>query len=136
MANRLSFFVPGNPLPKERPRFGKGKAYTSKKTSSYEKLVRDYACLAIAAQGYEMPDRKTPLFVVLHFYRADRRRADLDNLQKACLDALNKVAYEDDAQIEAAVMTVGRGYKGGQSGVQIEIRPYYEELSIVENLVK
>ena len=38
--------------------------------------------------------------VRLVFWRASKRKADLDNLVKTVLDALNQVAWEDDDQID------------------------------------
>jgi crossover junction endodeoxyribonuclease RusA len=40
-----------------------------------------------------------PVAVFLDVYRP-RRRGDLDNILKATLDALNGIAYRDDAQVE------------------------------------
>lgn len=135
MANRLRFFVPGNPQPKERPRLGKhGNTFTPKATRDYQKCVALHANTAIAQADYSIPDKAVPLLAILHFYRADYRRADADNLQKAILDALNGIAYADDSQIGAMVVTVTRGSGEKRAGVMVEVRPYIEEISILENL--
>ena len=39
MLKELNFVVPGKPVPKGRPRLGKGHVYTPKKTKDYEKKV-------------------------------------------------------------------------------------------------
>lgn len=129
----LRFFVPSNPIPKARPRTGKGHAYTPDRTKDYESLVKQWASIAIAEQGYTMPSKDTSLLLLIHFYREDKRGADLDNLQKAIWDALNKLAYPDDKQVEAAIATVTRG-GNYVTGTMVTVAEYYPELSILENL--
>lgn len=129
----LRFFVPSNPIPKARPRTGKGHAYTPKRTKNYEALVKQWASIAIAKQNYTMPHKDTSLLLIIHFYRDDKRGADLDNLQKAIWDALNKLAYPDDKQIEAVIATVTRG-GNYEAGAMVTIAEYYPDLSILENL--
>lgn len=96
----LSMIIPGNPVPKGRPRYGKGRVYTPKKTKNFERLVASLGFLARVKSG-----RKTPITaekVVMNMYFAIRetgRIPDLDNLIKSISDALNGVWYEDDKQI-------------------------------------
>lgn len=94
---RLAFVVAGEPIPKGRPRSKPGQqAYTPPKTREAEKKVR------LAFQSMH------PAFVPLtgrlefhaEFYRATHRYVDCDNLLKLCTDALNRVAFVDDEQIE------------------------------------
>ena len=134
MTKRLKLFVPSNPMPKERPRLGRNGAYTPAKTQAYEELVGVSVSNAIALIGYEMPKAHELVMVILQFYRSDKRRADVDNLTKSVLDAMNGLAYEDDSFIGAMVVTVERGVREDACGVGIEIVPYYEELGIVDNL--
>lgn len=117
MSNLLTatFKVPGEVVPKARPRFSRvsGKTYTPKKTTDYQNLVRQ--CYAVQS-GVDFGS--LPLVCeILAFYVipksyskrkrdriADRRilhtkRPDVDNLAKSIMDALNKVAYKDDSQI-------------------------------------
>jgi len=89
----ISFEVPGCPVPKQRPRFGRGKTYTPKATEDYERKVRFYALAA----GLR-PLRGDVTFSVL-IYLPDRRRRDRDNIEKAIQDALNGVAWQDDSQV-------------------------------------
>ena len=93
--------VPGNPIPKARPRVvvRKGRkpwAITPKRTKEYETLVRAAAALHWA--GQEPLDGR--LYVRLYFYRGDQRRVDADNCAQAVLDALQTVVFYDDWQIE------------------------------------
>ncbi|WDU84224.1 RusA family crossover junction endodeoxyribonuclease [Caloramator sp. Dgby_cultured_2] len=107
--------IPGKPMGKQRPRVMKnGITYTPKETVSYENLVK--MCYM---QRYGNENIITgPLKMKIRAYfeipkgtskrRAELMRADVerpikkpdvDNIVKIICDALNKVAYKDDAQI-------------------------------------
>jgi len=89
----ISFVVDGDPVPKQRPRFGHGRrAYTPQKTRDYQELV---GWVARAAGAGPLTG---PVSVTLRFFRA-REGADIDNLAKACLDSLNGVLWRDDHQV-------------------------------------
>lgn len=87
---RYSFTVPGNPVPKARPRVVDGHAYTERCTAEYEEAVR------MTAHATIPHPLKVPVRVSLIFWRGTHRRCDLDNLIKAALDGLNGVAFKDD----------------------------------------
>ena len=112
----VTFEVPGKPKGKDRPRRGKGKTmYTPKATVEYEDLVRwaftgaydgetwfDNEPLTVSIIAYYQPNKKTTkverqrlamgvLFPV--------KKPDADNIAKIICDALNEVAYRDDAQV-------------------------------------
>ena len=116
---KLSFFVPGEPQGKGRPRFstrsGAVRTYTPEKTVVYEAEIR----LAYAVAN-KKPDALSDRPVVMHItavysipkratkaQRAGMERGDIkpvkkpdaDNIIKAVADALNGLAYKDDAQI-------------------------------------
>lgn len=100
----IVFEIAGQPVPKGRPRFGRGRAWTPPTTARYERRIRD---AAIAAGARPICD---PVAIAIHARHGDRRRRDLDNVAKAATDALNGVAYGDDSQIRAllAIATVDR----------------------------
>lgn len=118
------FTIPGKPQGKARPRFTRtGHAYTPDSTRLYEQEVR--AAYLEAAGGRTYAD--APVTVdILAFYpipksAAKARRAamesgelrpavkpDWDNLGKIICDALNGVAWRDDAQVVRA--TVDKRY--------------------------
>lgn len=101
-------------VPKGRPRFsGNGHAYTPPKTREFEDQIRT---LAVSVMGHRL--RYTcPVSVVIKLvevvpasWSASKKelalagmlvplRGDLDNREKAVLDALNGVVYHDDVQI-------------------------------------
>ncbi len=103
------FEVLGDPVPKARARTvrkgGRTWSFTPKKVVSWEKLVK-----AEAEKHFKKP-LTGPIMVSMIFYlnRPASRRVDiwvpttpdLDNLEKAVLDALNGVAYEDDRYVVA-----------------------------------
>lgn len=91
------------PIPKQRPRLSKFAVYTPKKTTNYENLI-----------AYEWKKRYKDLILknavkldlLFCFKKAKSckkdyhtQRPDLDNLEKAILDGLNKVAFVDDCQV-------------------------------------
>ena len=108
------FIVPGDVIPKQRPRFSHGHAYTPKKTLDYEKKVKE-EYLKEYPTGIAFENK--PLEMLLNVYMAvpksfskkkrdhmicfeyPTKRPDSDNLIKSVADALNGVCYTDDSQI-------------------------------------
>lgn len=127
--------VPGEPVGKGRPRFTNGHAYTPKKTEECEEKIK--LLYKLSAKGYKFP-RHVPVDVRIKAYytipvsdsnrQHSRKRAgiirpcktpDVDNIGKIVFDALNKMAYEDDAQI-----------------VDFQIRKFYSDNPRIEILVQ
>lgn len=91
------------PIPKQRPRLSKFTVYTPKKTLDYEKLIayewkKKYKDLILKGA--------VKLDLVFVFKKAKTckktlhtQRPDIDNLEKAILDGLNKTAFLDDCQV-------------------------------------
>lgn len=109
--------IPGKPQGKQRPRHTrKGITYTPDETRSYETQV---AALYKAAKGellegnlklileiyYPIPASATKSDKVLMSSNILRpgKKPDIDNVIKIIMDALNGVAYKDDAQIVCVV---------------------------------
>ena len=89
-----TFFVPGRPIPKARPRLSRrGHVYTPRGTSAWEADV-GWTAKAAGVQPIE-----GEVSIDLEFNLPDRKRVDLDNLIKAVLDGLNGVAWGDDDQV-------------------------------------
>lgn len=115
MADKLRFMIPGKPMGKGRPRFaGYGRPYTPEKTVNYETLVK----LEFQAQcgGAWMADAPVRMSIEVYMdvpQNASKRRKalmlsgklwptkrpDFDNIGKIIADALNGLAYHDDAQV-------------------------------------
>lgn len=118
---QFSFIVPGEPQGKARartwydPRVGKVASKTPENTVVYENLVK--LCYQSVSRNHRFLD-DTPLQVEIRAYFSIAKRTakkwlpgmlvgrirptkkpDIDNITKAILDALNKVAYKDDSAI-------------------------------------
>jgi len=115
---RIEFTIPGQPVPKARPRVVNGHAFTPKKTADYEKLVQMCGRMAMKQHGVEIATGAVKLGVVAFFqiprsWTAKKKkdatdgvfrhtqRPDWDNLYKAVADGLNGICYADDSQIIA-----------------------------------
>ena len=113
----IQFVVPGEPVPKARPRVTRYGTYTPERTKAYEQAVY----FAWKQQSGESFPTGVPLiaYVYAHFsiprsISKKRRqemvgkphtkhRGDLDNVVKAVLDALNGYAFPDDCAVCAIV---------------------------------
>jgi len=74
---------------------------------------RGRVCSILAAAGMKPVDGL--LAVGLDVHPPDRRRRDIDNLQKSLLDALEKGgAYHDDSQIKELLTVMREPVKGGR----------------------
>ena len=108
--------IPGEPVAKGRPRYTKsGHTYTPEKTASYENLIRltyqenyknlrfrDDVELVCSIKAYmSIPKSKPKYFkdLAIKGYVRPTKRPDTDNIIKIVQDALNGLAYHDDAQI-------------------------------------
>jgi Holliday junction resolvase RusA-like endonuclease len=108
----ICFEVPGNPIPKGRPRLGKGHTYTPRRTQEAENVVRS------VAQLHEVIPIVGPILMHLDFFIPIPKQwakakvqsamlgtirpttgADADNLGKMVMDGLQGIAFANDAQI-------------------------------------
>lgn len=106
----VSFEVWGKVRGKGRPRFASGgHAYTPKGTREYERLIRKAfenaprrppeplsGPIAVCIMTYRQLPKSTPKSVSSE---PDTHKPDIDNVAKIVLDALNGIAWEDDAQV-------------------------------------
>lgn len=111
----MTFQVPGVPRGKGRPRFSGGRAYTDGETRAYEKKIAD--CYWISRGPVRWPEGTFFEVEIIAYLpipksasKAQRaamelgmvlpsRKPDVDNIEKAVLDALNGVAYPDDSRV-------------------------------------
>lgn len=112
----IHFTVPGPPFGKQRPQHTKyGHDYTPKETRAYEEFAKK--CFFVAAgssfiplqgalrikifAGYPIPKStsKKQRALMLENKVLPTKKPDWDNIGKIICDALNGVAYKDDAQI-------------------------------------
>lgn len=122
---RIAFTVWGEPKGKARPRFTRfGKPYTPKDTVDYEKQVQE-KYLENRGKLRTPLTESLKLYITAYFEPAESyskvkkqkcinnailptKKPDIDNILKIVMDALNKVAYEDDKQI--TYVTVKKRY--------------------------
>jgi Holliday junction resolvase RusA-like endonuclease len=107
-----SLVLPGNPAPKERPRHGQGHTFTPRKTRDAEETV---AWTFRQARPDWQPDPVSAFGVAILFAASDFIRRDADNLLKLLLDALNKVVWQDDAQVVEFSVRLERGQPTGRT---------------------
>lgn len=82
------------------------------------RAFRQTVCSILAARGVRPLDG--PLAVEVTIHPPDKRRRDIDNVQKALLDALQHGgAYGDDSQIVRLAIEKGDPVDGGKTLVQI-----------------
>lgn len=116
---KARFIIPGQPVGKGRPKFstvcGHVNTYTPEKTENYEALIK--YMYRSQCNGIRF-DKKIPLDVrIVAYFRipssVSKKRAklmrehlirpvvkpDFDNVGKVICDALNGIAYYDDAQV-------------------------------------
>lgn len=128
---RKSFTVLGPVVAKQRPKFAKRgnftTTYTPDKTTNYENLVK---LTYQNEHGNFMFDKEKPLKVTITVVREIPKsftnkkielaingfirpitRGDVDNYAKTILDALNGIAYHDDAQVTDLEVFKRYGYK-------------------------
>ena len=114
-AQFLRFTAAGRPVPKGRPRFAKGHAYTPARTAAYESIIGYVAKAAMRGRDPLAEDVR----VEVDFHSRTRHRHDADNLLKACLDGMNGVVYLDDAQATDVRARVHRGSDRDATDVRI-----------------
>ncbi|MGK3981369.1 RusA family crossover junction endodeoxyribonuclease [Sorangium sp. So ce118] len=114
---RVSFEVPGPPVPCARARISVNKVvgadgkerritrgHTPAKTAAYKRQVSLYALNAVNRSREWRRDAQAYRLRVT-FYR-DIARGDWDNLAKGCADSMNGIVYIDDRQVCDASVSV------------------------------
>lgn len=130
--------IPGDPFAKQRPRAArKGRfitIYTPRETKEYEKKVRHYyrqiygesdklsGSLTVDIEGIFAVSKSVSQSKAEKMINGEidhTKKPDCDNMAKVCLDALNGIAYDDDAQINA--LNISKRY-GNESKCRITIK--------------
>lgn len=116
------------PKGKERPRFNNGHVYTSPAQFEHERCIRGEW---MAKYGIEPVATDCPVAVTLSFSKTLPKsvreprpwiiKPDIDNLAKSVLDALNGVAYADDAQIVSLTVTKQPQTRETVTGISITV---------------
>lgn len=146
----FSFFVPGQPRGKGRPRLGKRTTYTDSKTREYEEFVK-----WTFKQKYgnvEPVAEKVPVAVfIIAYYKQPKSltksekaavidgslfptvKPDGDNIAKIILDPLNKLAFNDDNQVTKLVVYKRFAICDENVGVKVFITNYLEHPELFDS---
>lgn len=127
--SRISFTVPGPPVPKGRPRVTSRGTFTPARTRAYEKHVKACAMEARTAQDTDewkrWPTEKRCRLEV-GIVVGHRRRVDCDNYLKAAADALIGVIFRDDSQVDSVF--VERFYTHGETYMTVAVQELGDEM--------
>lgn len=106
----LSFFVPGQAVPKQSFRKTKTGGFIPKRVTDWQDTVSWKAREAMQRAAVDLADGE-PLRVEIEFYLKDCRIVDLDNLSKSVLDGMKGIVFSDDRWVHRLVLTKVEGYK-------------------------
>lgn len=117
--NKISFTVPGQPQGKLRPRWSRTRMYSPQKTVDYETYIKEMfvisypdfvlleGALEITITAWMMipksTSKKRAKLMIDRVIRPDKK-PDWDNLSKVVGDALEGLAYKNDAQIVDGIL--------------------------------
>lgn len=133
---KLTIKVPGKPVPKGRPRFGRGRTFTPKSTRDYESRIAESAAASMQEAGVARVGSKVAVIVqavlaIPKSYRGKQRldaltgvsypSGDVDNYAKSALDGMNGVVWEDDRQVVQMGATKRWAGEGEEEGLTIEV---------------
>lgn len=128
----INFYVPGVPVAKGRPRAFKMHnggigTYTPDKTVAWEQKVRAYACEVKPATPFDIPLSVSLQFILPRPKSCPKHRIhpitkpDLDNLEKAVMDAMNGLIYVDDSRICLKTSLKGYSEDTTKIGVYVQV---------------
>lgn len=112
--------IPGEPVPKARPRVVNGRTYTPERTKTAEHAIGWALRSALGPKGVD-GEREFSVHAV--FRTSTKRRCDLDNLLKTVLDAGNGVVWSDDSQVVEARCRIVRGCPDASTYIAISEEP-------------
>jgi len=94
--------------------------YKSKRGKEFEEI----ACSELKSQFRYKP-LASSLKIYIKLYFKDKRKRDIDNYNKAILDSMTEIVYEDDSQIEE--LNVKKLVGCGFNKVEIEVEELENE---------
>lgn len=122
---KISFVVPGPPIPKARARVvqrdGKASSFTPAKTKAYERHIATIATAARSHHRQWPANTREPRFgLSVRVYRSTER-GDLDNFIKSAKDALNGVLWADDWQVRRFCECFVEECENGRERLEIDV---------------
>ncbi|MFQ6061832.1 MAG: RusA family crossover junction endodeoxyribonuclease, partial [Methanosarcinales archaeon] len=94
---KLKIIIEGKPKPKKRPRYSPKNGFFYSPSEEDEQDIKKLIMI-------QLINKKVPLVkdlkLNLEYHLKTQKHADIDNLIKLTMDALNELCYEDDKQIK------------------------------------
>lgn len=125
----ITFTVNHEILGKPRPRFSNGHVYTPAKFLNYEKLIANSYRLVSSHKATKPVSVEIDIYDALPKSRPKKIQSeentfkpDIDNVAKIVLDALNDVAYIDDAQVISLKVTKHQRERNITSHIKVKIQ--------------
>ena len=124
--------IPGNPVSTNHlySTVGRRRVLNQKAKAWKSVVAVEYQVNSMAQHG-RVVKFENKLFVLLEYYFKDNRRRDVTNYDKAILDALTGIAYNDDSQITAC-LSIKR--KWNEAGTKITICDLNDYDFIMDNI--
>lgn len=116
----LRFAVPGRVVPWKRTRGSGADRYTDPDHKAYRDQIGWQAKHATLGRG-QIPFGDIPVAVSIAAVMDRPDRADVDNIAKVTLDALQEIVFDDDRQV-ARLLAVRLPAGGGDEVLQVEVR--------------
>ena len=116
----LDLHLPYPPSVNRAWRMVNGRMLLSRQGRAYRKEV----CALLGGNGPRKPPSGGRIALCMDAFPPDKRRRDLDNIQKPVLDALEHAGvYEDDSQIDLLITRRRQRTDGGRLHVRVEELP-------------
>ena len=96
--------IEGDAIPAARPRFSGRRAYQPARNVEYRQVVQWQAKAAMSGTKPLQGALTATIKLYRKFKTTCKRYGDVDNHLKAIFDALNRIVFEDDAQIVRCVV--------------------------------
>lgn len=122
---RIEVCVPGDPIPKGRPRAcvarGKIRTYTPDRTRDAENALGYAMLIQMRKAGWPNQGWPKARYRVEMDFVLRRDGADVDNLTKTVLDAGNKLLWSDDRRVDEIVARKRHAAKGEQPSTRVVV---------------
>jgi crossover junction endodeoxyribonuclease RusA len=114
-----TFEVPGEPVSKARARWDPRRSGRIYNPESNEVAEANIGWLFRRAAGPLVPSATDTFGVLATFYTRTSRKRDVDNLLKMVMDALNGLAWKDDAQVSEIMARMVKTDRPARSAITI-----------------
>ena len=101
----LKFTIDSDPVPAARPRFSGRRAYQPARNRSYRELIQVVAKIAMKGRKLFSGQICAEIKLFRRFKPTAKNFGDVDNHLKAIFDGMNKIVFDDDAQVVQCVVT-------------------------------